>query len=151
MNYKLAIGENAESVYNLVQNTIKTVYPKYYPAEVVDFFCVHHGIETIKKDIESDNMSVLVVDNEIVGTGSFVDNHITRVYVSPDCQGKGYGTFIIKSIENEIAKKYDKAYLDASLPAARLYEKLGYKTVSHEKYPVENGVILAYEIMEKVF
>lgn len=30
-----------------------------------------------------------------------------------------------------------------------LYEELGFATVKHEHYPVENGVILAYEVMEK--
>lgn len=74
---------------------------------------------------------------------------IIRVYVSPEYQRKGYGTFIINAIEAEIVKKYDKTYLDASLPAARLYEKLRYKTIKYEKYPVENGRVLAYEIMEK--
>lgn len=43
----------------------------------------------------------------------------------------------------------DKAYLDASLPAAALYEKLGFSTIKHERYLVENGVIFAYEVMEK--
>lgn len=67
----------------------------------------------------------------------------------PEHQKKGYGTFIIKNIEARINKKYDKAYLDASLPAAALYEKLGYSTVKHERYPVKNGVVLVYEVMEK--
>jgi predicted amidohydrolase len=61
----------------------------------------------------------------------------------------GYGTFVIKNIEAQISKKYDKAYLDASLPAAALYEKRGFSTIKHERYPVKNGVILAYEVMEK--
>lgn len=39
--------------------------------------------------------------------------------------------------------------MDASLPAAALYEKLGFVTVNHQRYPVENEVILAYEVMEK--
>lgn len=30
-----------------------------------------------------------------------------------------------------------------------LYEKLGYSTVKHERYPVKNGVVLVYEVMEK--
>ena len=55
----------------------------------------------------------------------------------------------MKNIEEQIGEKFDKAYLDASLPAAALYEKLGFVTVMHERYPVENGVILAYEVMEK--
>ena len=36
----------------MVQHTIKTVYPKYYPVEVVNFFCEHHSKEAIEKDIE---------------------------------------------------------------------------------------------------
>ena len=35
------------------------------------------------------------------------------------------------------------------MPAAGLYQKLGYQTTQHERYSVENGVILAYEVMEK--
>lgn len=86
----------------------------------------------------------------MVGTGSFTGGHITRVYVLPNHQGKGCGTFIIQSLEKKIVKQYDKAELDASLPAAQLYEKLGYRTVKHESFSVENGVILVYEIMEKI-
>ena len=56
-----------------------------------------------------------------------MDNHITRVYVLPEHQKKGYGTFIMKNIEEQIGEKFDKAYLDASLPAAALYEKLGFE------------------------
>lgn len=76
-------------------------------------------------------------------------NHITRVYVLPNYQKKGFGTFIIKNMEDQIAKNYDKVYLGVSLPAAALYEKLGFSTMKHEKYPVENEVVLVYEIMGK--
>ncbi len=149
MIYKLAKVEDLQAVYDIVQHTIKTIYPKYYPAEVVDFFCEHHSREAIAKDIEKGHVSVLKIDGNIVATGCFVDNHITRVYVLPEYQKKGYGTFIIKNMEALISEKYEKAYLDASLPAVALYDKLGFATIKHERYPVENGVILAYEVMEK--
>ena len=149
MDYRQATEQNIQEIYNLVQHTIKTVYPKYYPKEVVSFFCELHSQEAITKDVKSGNVNVLVVDGKIVGTGSFADNHITRVYVLPEYQKRGYGTFIMNKLEAEIIKKYDKVYLDASLPAAALYEKLRYKTVKHEKYVLENDVVLAYEIMKK--
>lgn len=149
MIYEQADRQELQQIYNVVQYTIKTIYPKYYPPEVVDFFCKHHNENALLSDIENGNVGVLKVNGKIVGTGSYADNHITRVYVLPEYQKKGYGTFIMKTIEAQIAKKYNKAYLDASLPAAALYEKLGFYTVKHEKYPVENGVVLAYEIMEK--
>lgn len=94
-------------------------------------------------------VGVLKVDGKIIATGCFVDNHITRVYVLPEHQKKGYGTYIVKSIEEQIGAKYDKAYLDASLPAAALYGKLGFSTIKHERHLLENEVILAYEVMEK--
>ena len=149
MIYELAKPEDLQAVYDVVQHTIKTIYPKYYPAEVVDFFSEHHSREAIAKDIEKGYVSVLKIDGNIVATGCFVENHITRVYVLPEYQKKGYGTFIMKTIEAQISEIHGKAYLDASLPAAGLYEKLGFVTINHERYPVENGVILAYEVMEK--
>lgn len=148
MVYELAKIEDLQIVYDVVQRTIKRIYPKYYPVEVVDFFCEHHSKNAIAKDIENGYVSVLKIDDKIVATGCLVDNHITRVYVLPEYQKKGYGTFIMKQIVVQISEKYDKAYLDASLPAA-LYEKLGFSTVKHECHPVKNEVILAYEIMAK--
>ena len=150
MTYELATIEDLQTVYKVVQDTIKTIYPKYYPAEVVDFFCEHHSRDAILNDIKNGYVSVLKIDGNIVATGCFVDNHITRVYVLPEYQKKGYGTFIMKNIEAQVSEKYDKAYLDASLPAATLYEKLGFSTIKHECHPVENGVILAYEDIDEL-
>lgn len=149
MEYIKATEKDIDAVCELVQDTIKTIYPKYYPTEVVDFFCEHHCKENIAKDIADERVGVLVVNNAMVGTGCYKDNHITRVYVKPEYQGNGYGSFIMQCLEADIAKNHDSVELDASLPASQLYEKRGYKTVKHEKWNVENGVVLVYEIMEK--
>ena len=149
MIYQLARKEEAQAVYDVVQCTIKTIYHRYYPTEVVEFFCAHHSRDAILKDIAHGDVSVWKVDGKIVATGSFVENHITRVYVLPEYQNRGYGTQIIKTIEAQICDKYDRAYLDASLPAAALYERLGFQTIKHERHLLENGVVLAYEVMEK--
>jgi GNAT superfamily N-acetyltransferase len=149
MLYIQATEKHTEQVVGLVQETIKTVYPKYYPKEVVDFFCAHHSGEQIKADIMSGNAWVLFRDDQLAGTGCHADNHITRVYVLPAFQGKGYGSYIMRQLEDEIGKSYNEAILDASLPAVRLYEKLGYKTVRREKMFVENDAVLVYEVMKK--
>lgn len=149
MEYRKALEKHIDNVFNIVQNTVTTVYPKYYPKEVVDFFCQLHSRENITKDIKNGNVGVLVVDNRIVGTGSREDNHITRVYVLPEFQGKGYGSFIMQCLENTISEQYNTVMLDASLPASHLYEQRGYRTIKHEKWNVEHGVVLVYEVMEK--
>jgi len=149
MNLISANLEHLDQIYALVQDTIQSVYPKYYPLEVVDFFCAHHCKENIEKDIIAGTVFLMLDGSVVIGTASYYKYHITRLYVNHTYQGKGYGTYLMQSIEQEIAKNYSKVSLDASLPAVHLYESLGYRTVSHEKYPVDNDAILVYEIMEK--
>lgn len=149
MEYIKATESDTEEILMVVQDTIKTIYPRYYPQEVVTFFGELHCRENISKDIAAGFVGVLRDDDGIVGTGCYKDDHITRVYVKPKYQGKGYGSYIMQCLENEISVKYDMAYLDASLPASHLYEKRGYQTIRHEKWDVENGRVLVYEIMAK--
>ncbi len=149
MKYVTATSDMANAICNVLHTTIKTIYPKYYPKEVVDFFCQHHSKEHILDGIASGNMGVLVDGYVIVGTGCFDSSHITGVYVLPSYQKRGCGTQIMNCLETEISKKHDIAILDASLPAACLYEHRGYKTVGHGIYELENDVKLVYEIMEK--
>jgi GNAT superfamily N-acetyltransferase len=149
MRYFQATEEHTEQVVTLVQDTIKEAYPKYYPNEIVDFFCELHNSEKIKNDIKNRNVWLLFCDNRLVGTGCGIENHITRVYVLPSFQRNGHGSYIMQQLEDEIGKRYSEAVLDASLPASRLYEKRGYKTVKHENLVVKNGVVLVYEVMKK--
>lgn len=149
MEYRLAESEDTKYIHELVQDTIKQVYPKYYLPEIVDMFCEFHNKENIAEDIRNGKVYVLSENNRIIGTGTIKENHITRVYVSPDFQRKGFGTFIMNQLEEEIGKHYDRAEIDASLPACKLYYNLGYKTIEHGIWECAGGVIQVYEIMEK--
>lgn len=141
--------EDAEEIFELVQATVKKIYPKYYLPEIVDMFCEYHNMERVKEDIAAGKTYKMIKDNQIIATGTIEENHINRVYVLPEYQRKGYGSFIMNELEGIIAEKYDTASIDASLSACRLYEKLGYKTVEHGIWECANGVIQVYEIMEK--
>lgn len=149
MEYRKAIMEEAQIVCDIVQKTKAMVYPHYYTQAVVDFFGRLHSIENIKQDIADGKIDVLSVDGKIVGTGSRTDNHITRVYVLPEYEGKGFGSVIMNRLEEEIFKDYDACDLDASLPAAIFYEHRGYHTVEHRKHDIGDGEVMVYEIMRK--
>lgn len=150
VRYITATEAQTDAVFSLVQDTIKSVYPKYYPMEVVDFFCELHSKEAISNDIKKGIVGILLNgDGTVVGTGSYEENQIMRIYVPPMYQGRGYGTCIMEELEKRIAKEYQTAYLDASLPACALYEHRGYKTLRHEKRNIKNGIVFVWEIMEK--
>lgn len=149
MEYVKATEKDLERIETLVQDTIRTIYPKYYPKEVVDFFCELHCKENISEDVKDGRVGILLEGHVMLGTGCFKDNHVTRVYVRPEYQGQGCGNYIMQCLEGEIGSKYDSVHLDASLPASHFYEKRGYQTVKHEQLQVENEVTLVYEVMEK--
>lgn len=149
LQYRKATPEEADRVCYIVQTTKAIIYPKYYTKEVVDFFGRLHSIENIKSDIAEERIYVLIKDGTIIGTGSHTENHITRVYVLPEFQGQGLGSYIMQNLEKEIFSKYDSCELDASLPACIFYENRGYHTVKHVKYQIEEGIFMIYEIMKK--
>ena len=49
MEFILAKRQDAEQVYEIVQETIKEVYPKYYLKEIVDAFSKFHNYDNIVK------------------------------------------------------------------------------------------------------
>ncbi len=149
MELLLAKKQDAEQVYELVQKTIRAVYPRYYLQEIVDMFCEFHSKENILNEIEAGNTYILFENGKIVGTGTQKENYITRVYVLPEYQRNGYGSFIMSRLEEKIKEGYDCAEIDASLPACKLYAKLGYQTEDHGIWECKNGVIQVYEIMKK--
>lgn len=149
MEYKKASIKDLDAVYELVQNTIQTIYPQYYPQEVVNFFCDFHQKENIRQDIEKGKVFILSEDQQLVGTGSYDENHINRVFVSSKIQGNGYGSYILEQLETMLFMQHTFVSVDASLSAAQWYEHHGYKTKTHEKIQVTDKAILAYEVMEK--
>lgn len=149
MKYIAATPNDTDRIYTLVQETIRTVYPRYYPAEVVEFFAELHSSDNIRRDIKNHAVGMLFDGETIIGTGTCTENHITRVFVLPEYQGKGYGSHIMQQLEDKVSEKYDKAILDASLPSSLFYEDRGYVTVRHETWSCENDAVLVYGVMEK--
>lgn len=112
MEYVTATSDMINAVYNVLHTAIETIYPKYYPNEVVDFFCRYHSKEHIWDGIASGNMGVLICDNTIVGTGCFEGNRITSVYVLPAAclyEHRGYKTVGhgIFGLDNDVKLVYE--------------------------------------------
>ena len=114
-----------DSVKNITQTTIWSVYPKYYPSGAVQFFSDHHSDERIKADIDARKVFLLEIDETEIGTVTVADNEINR------------------------SKEHESIILDASLPAKQMYLKRGYVSTKYKMIETENGDYLCYDVMEK--
>lgn len=134
---------------DIVEETIKSVYPKYYPAGAVQFFLNLHCEERIKAAMGEEEIYLVMAGQKLVGTGSIRKNEICRLFILPEYQGKGYGSRLMDLLEKKIFQRYPVVHIDASFPAESMYLKRGYEIVSYEKIQTENGDFLCYHIMEK--
>ena len=149
MLIRKAKSADLETVYNLVQNTIKAVYGNFYTKDEVDFFLQWHSKEVVEKDIKAENVYVLTDGRRIFATCAVDKNEINRFFVDKDCLRMGYGSLMIDKIEKMILKKYEQCILATSIPAKEFYTHRGYNVVTKEKIEIKTGKYMQYEVMEK--
>ncbi|MBE6839445.1 MAG: GNAT family N-acetyltransferase [Ruminococcus sp.] len=138
-----------ETVKSITEQTIKAVYPHYYPDGAVEFFLEHHSDENIKSDIEKGRVYLYLEDNAAVGTVTVKENELCRLFVLPEYQGKGYGSKLLSFAENKISENHSAVVLAASLPAKSVYLRRGYSETGYYSIKTENGDYLCYDMMAK--
>ncbi|MFV0417895.1 MAG: GNAT family N-acetyltransferase [Dysgonomonas sp.] len=144
-----ATEREIDIVKSIVCETIKEIYPKYYPQDVVNLFLNHHSEENILTDLQKEIVFLLFKDGKYVATGTTDGEYMSRVYVLPEFQGKGHGGELMEFLESVISSEYGVVRLHASLPAFNIYLKRGYKVTEYCEEETENGCKLCYQIMER--
>lgn len=137
-------------VVQLIHSTIKTIYPEYYPDEVVNFFLSYHSVDELRKRISFKKTTVLIVEleNEIIGCGYLRKQEIGAVYVKNKLQCSGIGSMIVKGlIDLAKSKNHDHIWLDATIGAREFYLKMGFQLIENKTEYVENNTALDYHRM----
>ena len=142
-----AAAADFEAVRRIVQTTIREVYPLYYPPGAVDFFCAHHDDDRIRTDIGAGRVYLLLSGGEALGTVTVCGEEISRLFVLPPHQGKGYGRALLDFAEQTVLADRDAVQVDASLPAKGLYLRRGYRETEYHTLRTENGDFLCYDVM----
>lgn len=151
MTLKRAGPADLKEAARITRETILAVYPHYYPKGIVDFFLNWHREEKILPDILAGEVFLLLEEGKAVGTVTLHGEEITRLYVPPLCQGKGYGRFLLDFAERTLGEAYGRMTVEASLPAKALYLRRGYRIVDYRTEEQENGDVLCWDVMEKTW
>ncbi len=146
---QLERAECPEKVAEMVDKTIRAVYPHYYPSGAVQFFLDLHNEQRIREALAREDIYFAVVQGEIVGTGSIRGNEICRLFILPEYQAKGYGNRLMDLLEEMVSQKYQVIHIDASFPAESMYLKRGYRIKTYEEIKTGGGDYLCYHTMEK--
>jgi len=139
-----------EQVKRITQDTIKQIYPHYYPTGVVAFFREHHSDNAIMTDIINEKVFIINNDIDCIGTVTIDGNEINRLFVLTQYQKQGYGTTLMEYAENRIFENYSEVQLHASLPGKKLYIKRGYFAVEYRTKMVAFDDWICVDIMKKI-
>jgi len=138
-------------IKSLIYNTIDVCYSGVYPKEAVQFFKEWHSDENILKGANEGCTVILEQDNQIIGTGTIINDEIVRVFVKPEYQKREFGKLIMRVLEEKaLSAGINVVKLDVSLPSKKFYDSLGCVTLEETFLEVENGKRLDYYKMEKL-
>ena len=146
---RLKRAECPVKVAEIVEKTIRAVYPHYYPSGAVQFFLDLHNERRIREALAREDIYFAEVQGEIVGTGSIRGNEICRLFILPECQAKGHRSRLMDLLEDMVFQQYQAVHIDASFPAESMYLKRGYRIKTYEKIKTGGGDYLCYHTMEK--
>jgi GNAT superfamily N-acetyltransferase len=141
--------DHLDIVLRIVKSTIQTVYPAYYPSGAIEFFLDYHSDAATRAAIERGEVYLFEENSEFVATGSVEGNYLTRLFVLPEHQGKGYGSHIMDFLEDLAFQDHLEARLDASLPAVGMYLKRGYEISAYQRERTFQDHYLCYFDMKK--
>lgn len=139
-----------EPVFALVARTIETSYAGVYGPAAVDHFHEHHARGEIRRAAEEGCTVLLEQDGRLLATGTLVGDHVDRVYVAPEHQGRGLGRRVMAALEQQARRDGVRTIrLAASIPARVFYLRLGYRLVSEECHDFPDGDCLPWFKMAK--
>lgn len=135
MKIELVKEEEILQVYNLIEKTIKTSFPVFYPQKSIEYVLTNLSPEKLKNRITWTHFYVVKDKEVIVGCGAIgpywdskTESCLFNIFVDPDYQGKGIGKKIIQTLESdEYFLRASRIEIPASLLAIPFYKKMGYE------------------------
>ena len=139
-------------LFNLCRTTIKDLYLPLYSEVVVNYFLSYNQPENIQYDSKIGYTALLFGNNDLVGSGCIVGTNIRRLFVLPNYQRAGFGTLILKHLEQKSVEN-NCNFLDlyAMINTIDFYKKLGYKEMGICNYIVNKNCSVDYMRMSKYF
>ncbi len=106
--------------------------------ESVPYFPAYETPQGLRQHLDEWDirMIMLLVDGEVVGCGGWSPDAegeprgwLARIAVRPACQGRGYGTALVRRLEEELRRHGYRRVRLAHADLHHFYERLGYETV----------------------
>ena len=134
MEIRVFKQEDAGEVAKLIAETLKVSNSKDYSSEYINENITSHSAEVLIERAKEGHMYVACDKERIIGCGaiagywgSTTESILLTIFVLPAYQGKGIGSKIIHTLEqDEFFLRAKRIEIPASITAVEFYRKMGY-------------------------
>ena len=152
MKIRLIKDGEFEETAKMIESSLNSPrFLNYYPQCSIDYVANLCSAKNLNKNAKTSHFYILIDDNNcIVACGAiklFDDKNdecaLMNIFVGEKYQGKGYGTLIISTLENDIYfKKSKRIEISANFSAIPFYRKFGYNFKNNELIYDDGQVLL---------
>ncbi len=124
---------DAQSLLSVVQRAICISASPWYTPEQLSTWSSAFSESSIRHAVEASATFVAVADGRVAGLSNLISSvegraELDLLFVDPDFAGRGLARGLITAVEREaLLLEARTLWVDASIPAARVFEHLGYK------------------------
>lgn len=125
---------DAEEIVHLIIRNFKEINVKNYGEKAIEALVATHDVEWFRGIAEYANVYVFWNEGKIVGVGSIssfwgspTESILLTIFVLPEFQKQGIGSYIIDTLESDtLFLKAKRVEIPASITAVEFYRKKGY-------------------------
>ena len=135
-------------IYSLFVRSVHESCIGYYTPSQLDAWAPEGGDPGLWARGLAASKTLLAVDNGcLLGFGSILAGNISRLFVDPDCQGRGIGKLLLSSLEGREGGEF---CVYASKQSKRFFERHGYKEeMEHYSFYGEEALLTYMMVKEE--
>ena len=134
MEIRLFTIEDAIETAQVIAETLRVSNSQDYSSEYIEANITSHSPEVLIARANEGHMYIVCDNSRIVGCGaiagywgSTTESILLTIFVLPEYQGKGIGSQIIQTLEqDEYFLRAKRIEIPASITAVEFYRKMGY-------------------------
>lgn len=143
LSIRVAHPDEASAISELIIAAVLKTNAKDYPAEVIEEVVANFTPDRVAALLNTRQVFVATKEGKIIGTASLDGAMIRSVFVSPDNQQHGVGTYLMQHLEKTAQMQGISCLtVPSSVTAEGFYRNLGYIAVRDEYYGQERTIIM---------
>jgi GNAT superfamily N-acetyltransferase len=140
--------DNEDRVLEIIHESSRTSNTLDYPAEIIEYVIEHHYNRDWFREIVARKNRFVVIDDPnkmIVAIGGLKRNEIVNMFVAPNAQRKGVGSYLLEFLLRLAEfRGYGWVYLNSTITAKSFYLNHNFEVKFQQTDDILSHTVISY-------